>query len=96
MGRVVLKVIDPTGADLGERVTPAPRLDTLENKRIGIVWNQKPRADVLLGYVGELLQERFPTAKFSQWRIPICTPPRAGLRERIAEEVDAVIYASGD
>lgn len=96
MAEVVLKVLDPTGADLATRVNPAPRLNTLEGKSIGIVWNQKPCSDVLLGYVEELLRERFPTAQFSKWLAPICTPPEEGLRERIAKEVDAIIYASGD
>ncbi len=96
MEKVMLKVVDPTGADVPGRVNPAPPLDTLEGKRIGLVWNQKPRSDVLLDYVQELLHERFPSARFSKWLVPICTPPETGLREKIAAEVDAIIYASGD
>ena len=78
MAEVILKVLDPTGADLEGRVNPAPRPSTLEGKGIGIVWNQKPRSDVLLGYVEELLRKRFPTAKFSKWLMPIRTPPEEG------------------
>jgi len=94
---VVLEVCNPEGA-LAEKGTKlAPRLKTLEGKRIGLVWNGKPNGDVLLKEVGKLIKERFPTAEvvphrvsFSGRKLP------AGELEAVAKDVDAGVFASGD
>ena len=95
-GEAVLRVLDPTGVKVAGRRSLARPLDTLEGKRIGLVWNQKPGADLLLDEVGKLLQKRYPTVKISNWTKEVAWAPPAGTLERIAEEVDAAIVASGD
>lgn len=98
MGSVKLEVLQPTGLDVTEgRSLAAHRVDTLEGKRIGLVWNNKDYGDKLLDEVKELLRERYPTAEFSMHRLrECCAPPPEGELERIAAEVDAVVYTLGD
>jgi len=99
----VLKTVDPTGIGTEKGRNYAPRLHSLDGKRMGLVWNTKPNGDVLLDEVGKILTERYPTLKV----VPLCTstpeartssgtPPAKGRLEAIAAEVDAVIYASGE
>ncbi len=96
-GQVVLRVLDPTGVTIKKLEKLAPRLDTLESKRVGLVWNRKPKSDVLLRMVGELLLKRFPSVKL----VPITvssfsTAPEAGELEALASSIDAVVYAGAD
>jgi hypothetical protein len=54
-----LVVLNPIGVFKPDRVSPAPRLGDLNNKRIGLQWNEKPRGDIALQRVKELLEERY-------------------------------------
>jgi len=95
---ITLEVMRPTGLDvtLGKSLD-AHRVETLEGKRIGLVWNNKDYGDKLLEQVHTLLSERFPSAKFSRWRLTeCCIKPPEGELEKIAKEVDAVVYTLGD
>ncbi len=94
-----LKVLDPTGTVAAKAVSLAPRLATLARMNIGLVWNGKPRADVLLDYVGESLKKRYPTAKVVRHALPTgkgWSKPPAGALEAIASQIDAAVYACGD
>jgi hypothetical protein len=98
MGSVTLEVLKPTGSHVTEDGSAAaPRVDTLDDKRIGLVWNNKDYGDKLLDEVKKMLQERYTAAQFSTWRLrECCAPPPEGELERIAGEVDAVVYGLGD
>jgi hypothetical protein len=98
MGSVTLEVLQPTGSDVKEDGSVAAhRVDTLDGKRIGLVWNNKDYGDKLLEKVQELLEDRYPTAAFNMWRLKeCCVPPPEGELERIGEQVDAVVYTLGD
>jgi len=93
-----LEVLQPIGLDITEKGSlAANRVDTLEGKKIGLVWNNKDYGDKLLDEVKELLRERYPTAEFSMYRLrECCAPPPEGELERVATEVDAVVYTLGD
>ena len=97
MGTVNLEVLQPTGADVREgKTSAAQRLDSLEGKRIGLVWNSKEYGDKLLDKVQELLADRYPTAEFSRWQLrECCQAPPEGELENVAENVDAVVYTLG-
>jgi hypothetical protein len=62
-GRVELEVLNPEGKIIKKGKSLAPRLETLEGKKIGLVWNGKPNGDKLLNEIGDLLKERYPTAE---------------------------------
>jgi hypothetical protein len=98
MDSVKLEVMDPTGIDPRlDGSIGAPRINTLEGKRIGLVWNNKDYGDKLLEQVKDLLQKRYPTAQFIMFRLKeCCVPPPPGELEKIAKEVEAVIYTLGD
>lgn len=97
-GEVMVEVLHPTGLVVPESISPATRLDSLEGKTIGLVWNAKPNANILLDCVGEVLQERYPTVKTKTFRLSSGWTALLveGELEDIAAEVDAVVYASGD
>ena len=44
----VLTAVDPTGIGTEKGGNYAPRLHSLDGKRMGLVWNTKPNGDVLL------------------------------------------------
>jgi len=60
---VILEVLDPRGASDGTN-PHAKRLNSLDGKIIGLLSNDAWQAIRMLPLIRELLQERFPTAKF--------------------------------
>ena len=97
MDKVMLEVLDPTGVEVEKTKKLAPRPDTLEGKRIGLIWNTKPNADVLLDEIGKLLKERYPTAQTVPSRITfVCIKLPPGELEAIAKNIDVAVFASGD
>jgi hypothetical protein len=98
MNSMTLEVLRPTGLDVtSEKSLGAHRVETLDGKRIGLVWNNKDYGDKVLDQVHALLAERLPSAKFSRWRLKeCCIKPPEGELEKIAKEVDAVVYTLGD
>lgn len=96
--RIVLEILDPAGeVVMAGKVPFSQRLDTFQDKTIGLVWNGKPNADRLLDFVEELLHDRFPKVKTDRYVTSnVANRLKAGELEEIAEKVDAVIYASGD
>jgi len=92
-----LVVLQPTGVDSTADLDPAQRVDTLNGKRIGLVWNNKDYGDKLLIQVQDLIQERYPEASFKLYRLrDCCVAPPEGELERIANEVDSAVYVLGD
>ena len=95
--RVELEVLNPEGKIVKKEKSLAPRLETLEGKKIGLVWNGKPNGDKLLNEIGDLLKERYPTAETVFRRVSfsgVKLPP--GELEAIAKDIDAGVFASGD
>jgi hypothetical protein len=96
-GRVELKVLNPEGEPVKKEKRLAPRPDTLEGKKIGLIWNGKPYADKLLKEIGKLLVERHPTAETVFRRISFTSvklPP--GELEEIAKDIDVGVFTAGD
>jgi hypothetical protein len=92
-----LVVLQPTGADSIADLDPAQRVETLNGKRIGLVWNNKDYGDKLLIQVQDLIHQRYPEASFELYRLrDCCVAPPEGELERIANEVDSVVYVLGD
>jgi len=93
-----LVVLNPIGIFKPERVAPAPRLKDLNNKKIGLHWNEKPRGDIALARVKELLEERF-TGVQTRF-LPSTNIVRALSEEQLAEimdwKPDAVVGATAD
>ena len=90
-----MKVLSPLGAT-SDTVKPlARRRPSLAGRRIGVLDNSKPNADVLLDRVAERLAERASGATIRRWTKPGASNP-ALMIEEIAGAVDVVLTGSGD
>jgi hypothetical protein len=90
-----MKVLTATGVADTEVQRLAPRLSSLAGRRIGVLDNSKPNADVLLGRVAERLVGRAGAAVIRLWRKPGASLPAADLDE-VATGADAVLTGSAD
>lgn len=58
------EAVSPLGEPVVRRSPMAPRLETLEGKRIGEIWNGGFRGDESFPIIERLLRERYPTVTF--------------------------------
>ena len=88
-------LLDPTGERRpGERAA-ASRLPALPGRTLAVLDISKPRGDVFLDRMAELLAARGATVR--RYAKPTFTKPApADLRRRIAEECDGVIEGLAD
>lgn len=88
-------VLDPTAGKGVAGFPGAARVPAIEGKTIGLLDISKPRGDVFLDRLEELLTERGATvARYSK---PTFTKPApVDLRHEIATNCDAVIEALAD
>jgi hypothetical protein len=92
-----LRVFDPRGRVDAERITPAPRVATLDGRRLGILDNTKWNASKLLRRTADRLVQRhrfeavnyYKKESFSKNADPT-------LLAQIAAENDIVLTAIGD
>ena len=88
-------VLDPTAEIEVSTREPNARLDTLEGKTVGLLDISKPRGNIFLDRIQELLEPdgvrvlRFMKPTFSK-------PAPVDLRHEIATQCDAVIEALAD
>ncbi|HET7595787.1 MAG TPA: hypothetical protein VFK15_02565, partial [Burkholderiales bacterium] len=87
-------VFDPRGRVETERVSPAPRVASLDGKRLGILDNCKEFADIVLRGVATVLEREYGLASVRFWRksyLGIPSPYAADM----AANCDAVINGVG-
>ncbi len=58
-----LSVVSPLGLQVVEAARTAPRLDDLNGKTIGEVWNGVFKGDVTFPLIRKALRERYPRAR---------------------------------
>jgi hypothetical protein len=95
-GKIV--VLSPVPAMVSQKMSPAPRLDTLNGKVMGILWNTKPNGDILLRRIQEILSNRFKLAAIMWQQKPRSADvaaPSDMIRE-LAMKADFIIAATGD
>ena len=91
-GRGPTVVLDPTAGKAAAGFEGAERLPSLDGKTIGLLDITKPRGDVFLDRLSELLTERGATV--TRYAKPTFTKPApVDLRHEIATNCDAVIEA---
>ena len=98
-----LQIMSPAAERVDFKVPPAPRLDNLTGKTIGLYNNMTGGADVAVERAAEHLGQRFPNLKFERYGGDL-RPGRPALSRgnhiddeeaaRIATEVDAMIGAT--
>ena len=90
-------VLDPRLKPGGRGVTPAPRLETLTNKRLGILWNNRLGGDKLLQHVGRLLKEKHHLAEvYFTRKTFIGNAAPAEIIDDLVARCDAVVVGVGD
>jgi hypothetical protein len=93
------QVVSPMGNSTMKVVSPAPRLTSLQGKKIGLIWNVFTNGDVLANALGDLLSKRFrsetvrlPSGKGLNWG----SYPEPSIKEVVKEaKIDALIAAVG-
>ena len=93
----------PTGVTIAKKYSDiSSRVDTLEGKRVGLLWNGKPNGDVFLNRVAELLEENYKNIEIIKfWEVDpggtaLVTKYSDELLDRIADSADIVIASSAD
>jgi hypothetical protein len=88
-------ILDPTDESAPDARTAIERPASLEGLRVGLLDISKPRGDVFLDRLSELLTERGITVR--RYAKPTFTKPMpADLRREITTECDVVIEALAD
>ena len=97
-GREIYRVVWPRGPMTMQATDVAPRLDTLEGKTIGQLWDDLFRGDEIFPMLEEQLTRRYPGVRFVRYDVFGSTHGRdegrvlAELPAKLKSlEVDAVI-----
>ena len=89
-------ILDPTDERAPVRREPTQRPEHVTGA-IGLLDISKPRGNVLLDRLQELLVERLPGVELRRYRKPtFAKPAPSDLRRQIAEECSFVIEAPAD
>lgn len=90
-------VISPLGVEIIARQAAAPRLESLDGKTVGEIWNGVFKGDETFPVVRAMLQQKFPGIKM----IPYTEFPffpgddRPASQRAIAREIAALAKAKG-
>jgi hypothetical protein len=93
---IELEVLNPVAEVRGDlkRQSVSPRLASLEDNTLGLLWSGTTNGDVALRRVEEHLRERFPQTRTKFYRGE--HPFAPGLLREIAESCDGVVIATAD
>jgi len=72
---------------------PAPRLTDLAGKRIGLIANNKPGAELFLTKIEELLKQKVPGATIVRLKMMKVSAEQA---KKLASQIDTFIHSTGD
>ena len=91
-------LVNPLDETPRVQANPAPRLDTLAGKTIGLLDISKPGGSVFLDHLERLLKENHGVAEVVRATKPTFTKPApaAIIEQLIAAHCDAVIEALAD
>ena len=94
---VRLRVLNPAGeVEKIEKKTLAPRPNSLDGKRVGLVFNQKTGGDILLTRTAELLKKRFKDINVAWYSRACCMAPPEGYIENAVRGSDVAVAAAAD
>jgi hypothetical protein len=89
-------VLYPTASAQAGDMPIALRLDDLNGKVLGFLWNTKPNGDILLRRIQERLSERFHLNDAIWRQKPGAAMSGGQIIKEFSETVDAVVNAVGD
>jgi hypothetical protein len=90
-----MKLYDPTAEPRAINAQLAPRLSSLQGKRIGILDNGKANAGTLMLAVAKVLQERYGASEIIKREKPVAGPPRPEVLDALAQ-ADLAVVGSAD
>ncbi len=90
--------LDPRADEVPvEAISMAPRPETLDGKRIGLLFDGRLNGDKLLRMVADLLKEQYETGEVTFRRRPnVSDVSPADLLDELSEKSDATLIAIGD
>jgi hypothetical protein len=92
-----LIVLDPRKESSAKVVVPANRLESLTNKRLGLLWNNRQGGDRILNHVADLLKEKYKLAEvFFTKKTFVGNAAPAEIIANLISRVDAVVVGVGD
>ena len=92
---MAIRLYDPTAEPRAIDARLAPRLDSLEGKRIGILDNGKANAGTLMLAVARVLQERHGAGEIVKRNKPVAGPPAPEILEALSH-CDLALVGSAD
>ncbi len=92
-----MRVVNPIATIEAEELKPAPRLQTLDGIRLGLLHNNKMNGDKLLHLIAEELRTKYHIASTHLvTKYPPQKPARKEMLDDIAARSDAILNAIGD
>ena len=92
-----MKIVHPAAEEIRISLSLAPRLASLNGKKIALVDNTKHMASVFLGKVKEILQDKYGVSGFEYYRKAHASVPiPAEVMQRLAASCDAVVHGVAD
>ena len=90
-----IRLYDPTAQPRAIDARLAPRLASLQGKRLGILDNGKANADVLMLAMAKILQERYGVGEIVKREKPVAGPPKPEVVDALAQ-CDLALVGSAD
>lgn len=92
---MTITLMDPTSEQSPEHREPLPRPTSLEGKTVGLLDISKPRGNIFLDRIEDLLAQRgIKTRRYSKPTFTRVAPVE--LKQQIAMECDVVVEALAD
>ena len=91
-----LKVFEPTASERIDIDLLASRPETLNGKVLGLLNNTKDQSDIILDQLEHQLKDQFDDAEIKYYRKPSVSGMPGSMKDRLVEEVDLLITATGD
>lgn len=91
----MIKIIDPRCFPDHDGYS-APRLRDVKGRRIGLLWNNRPKGDVVLNLLGKELSSRHDVKVAFRSKLRVGTGAPDELIAELVSSTDAVIVGVGD
>lgn len=91
-----ITVLVPTAKAGGKDIPVAPRVHDLNDKVVGLLWNNKPNGDFLLLRIAEQLSQKFRLTTTDIYEGRRSAANDAAIMEELMSNSDVVINAIAD
>ena len=93
----MIEILDPTTDPGPQPLAYAPRPDSLQGKRIGLIENTKFNSDRLLLKIGDILKAEYGAAEVRLWHKPNASvPAHEEIVEELKQTCDVMVAGIGD